>query len=123
MDWLQTTRPKDVVADVRHYRAVLRFTEVPALVILEIITIAGLVEDYLEERAGKPIRWLIEGRVSDVSLEIVARHPGQRVAVIAHASVISAALSWSLPEKRWWWGRTTISNCSLTRFRVEGTRA
>jgi broad specificity phosphatase PhoE len=58
-----------------------------------------------------------------VLLDIVARHPNQRVAVIAHAGVISAALSWYLPEKRWRWWRTTVSNCSLTRFRVEGNRA
>jgi broad specificity phosphatase PhoE len=58
-----------------------------------------------------------------VLLDIVARHPNQRVAVIAHAGVISAALSWYLPEKRWLWWRTTSSNCSLTRFRVEGNRA
>jgi broad specificity phosphatase PhoE len=37
--------------------------------------------------------------------------------------VISAALSWYLPEKRWRWWRTTVSNCSLTRFKVEGNRA
>jgi broad specificity phosphatase PhoE len=53
----------------------------------------------------------------------VAKHPGQRVAVIAHSGVISAALSWYLPEKRWRWWRTTVGNCSLTRFKVEGNRA
>jgi broad specificity phosphatase PhoE len=58
-----------------------------------------------------------------VLLDIVVRHPNQCVAVIAHAGVISAALSWYLPEKRWRWWRTTVSNCSLTRFRVEGSRA
>jgi broad specificity phosphatase PhoE len=56
-------------------------------------------------------------------LDILAKHPNQRVAVIAHAGVISAALSWYLPEKRWRWWRTTVSNCSITRFRVEGKRA
>ena len=101
----------------------LRLSEVPALVILEILSIADPVEDYLDARAGGPIRWPIEGRVSAVLLDIMARHPYQRVAVIAHAGVISAALSWYLPEKRWRWWRTTVSNCSLTRFRVEGNRA
>jgi broad specificity phosphatase PhoE len=100
----------------------VRFTELPALVILEILSITDLVDDYLDARAGGPIRWPIEGRVSAVLLEIVARHPDQRVAVIAHAGVISAALSWYLPEKRWRWWRTTVSNCSITRFRVEGKR-
>ena len=100
----------------------LRAIELPALVILEILSIADLLEDYLDAHAGGPIRWPIEGRVSTVLLDIVARHPNQRVAVVAHAGVISAALSWYLPERRWHWWRTTVSNCSLTRFRVEGTR-
>ena len=43
--------------------------------------------------------------------------------MVAHAGVISAALSWYLPEKRWRWWRTTVSNCSLTRFKVEGNWA
>ncbi len=101
----------------------VRFTELPALMLLEILSITDLVEDYLDAHAGGPIRWPIEGRVSAVLLDIVSRHPNQRVAVVAHAGVISAALSWYLPEKRWHWWRTTVSNCSLTRFRVEGNRA
>ena len=100
----------------------VRFTELPALMFLEILSITDLVEDYLDARAGRPIRWPIEGRVSAVLLDIVARHPNQRVAVIAHAGVISAALSWYLPEKRWRWWRTTVSNCSITRFKVESNR-
>lgn len=100
----------------------LRFTELPALMFLEILSIADPVEDYLDAHAGRPIRWPIEGRVSAVLLDIVAKHPNQRVAVIAHAGVISAALSWYLPERRWRWWRTTVSNCSITRFKVEGTR-
>ena len=101
----------------------VRAIELPALMFLEILSITDIVEDYLDARAGYPIRWPIEGRVSAVLLDIVSRHPDQRVAVIAHAGVISAALSWYLPEKRWRWWRTTVSNCSLTRFRVEGNRA
>ncbi len=99
------------------------FLELPALVILELLSITDPVEDYLDARAGVSIQWPIEGRVSAVLLDILARHPNQRVAVVAHAGVISAALSWYLPEKRWQWWRTTVSNCSITRFRVEGTRA
>jgi len=100
----------------------VRFTELPALMLLEILSIADLVEDYLDARAGRSIRWPIEGRVSAVLLDIVSRHPDQRVAVVVHAGVISAALSWYLPEKRWRWWRTTVSNCSITRFKVEGNR-
>ncbi len=98
----------------------VRLHELPALVILEILSIADPVEDYLDARAGGPIRWPIEGRVSAVLLDILAKHPDQRVAVVAHAGVISAALSWYLPERRWRWWRTTVSNCSLTRFKVDG---
>jgi probable phosphoglycerate mutase len=98
----------------------VRSFELPVLMILEILSIFDPVEDYLDAHAGVPIRWPIEGRVSTVILEILARHPNQRVALIAHAGVISAALSWYLPEKRWRWWRTTVSNCSITKFRVEG---
>jgi len=101
----------------------LRLPELPALAVFEILSIFDPIEDYLDARAGGPIRWPIEGRVSKVLLDIVAKHPDQRVAVIAHSGVISAALSWYLPEKRWRWWRTTVSNCSLTRFKVEGNRA
>ncbi len=101
----------------------VRWLELPAFVILEILSITDPVEDYLDARAGIPIRWPIEGRVSAVLLDIVARHPNQRVAVVAHAGVVSATLSWYLPEKRWRWWRSTVSNCSLTRFRVEGNQA
>ncbi|MHB8776313.1 MAG: histidine phosphatase family protein [Anaerolineales bacterium] len=99
------------------------FLELPALVLLEILSIADPVEDYLDARVGLSIRWPIVGRVSAVLIDIVAKHPDQRVAVVAHAGVISAALSWYLPEKRWRWWRMTVSNCSLTRFKVEGNRA
>jgi broad specificity phosphatase PhoE len=101
----------------------IRFAEVPALVILEILSIADPVEDYLDAHAGKSIWWPIEGRVSAVLLELLSKHPGQRVAVVAHAGVISAVLSWYLPARRWHWWRTTVSNCSLTRLKVDGTRA
>jgi len=101
----------------------VRLIESLALVILEFFSITDPVEDYLDARAGSPIRWPIEGRVSAVLLDILSRHPNQRVAVIAHAGVISAALSWYLPKYRSRWWRTTVSNCSLTSFRVEGNRA
>jgi broad specificity phosphatase PhoE len=108
------------IAELRPGVQEVRFHEMPALVVLEILSVFDPIEDYLDARAGGPIRWPIEGRVSTVLLEIVARHPNQRVAVIAHSGVISAALSWYLPEKRWRWWRTTVSNCSITRFKVDG---
>lgn len=110
-------------AELRSGIQEVRLRELPALVLLELLSITDLVEDYLDARAGVPIRWPIEGRVAKVLLEIVTRHPNQRVGVVAHAGVISAALSWYLPEKRWRWWRTTVANCSLTRFKVEGKKA
>jgi 2,3-bisphosphoglycerate-dependent phosphoglycerate mutase len=110
-------------AELRDGLQEVRMLELPALVILEILSIADPIEDYLDARVGIPIRWPIEGRVSAVLLEILARHPDQRVAVVAHAGVVSAALSWYLPERRWHWWRTTVSNCSFTRFKVDGAHA
>jgi len=109
-------------AELRSGVQEVRLRELPALVILEILSIADPVEDYLDARVGRSIRWPIEGRVAGVLLDIIDRHPNQRVAVIAHAGVISAVLSWYLPEKRWRWWRMIVSNCSLTRFSVEGNR-
>jgi hypothetical protein len=42
--------------------------------------------------------------------------------ILIRHGVISAALSWFLPEQRWKWWRKTVSNCSMTRFSVEGSR-
>jgi broad specificity phosphatase PhoE len=101
----------------------VRFFEVPALVFLELLSITDFVEDYLDARVGMPIRWPVEKRVSKVLLDILKKHTGERIAVVAHAGVISATLSWYLPEKRWRWWRTTVSNCSITRFKIEGNKA
>jgi 2,3-bisphosphoglycerate-dependent phosphoglycerate mutase len=101
----------------------LRLIELPALAIFEIMSILDPVEDYLDDHAGRPIHWPIAGRVSKVLLDLIAKHPDQRVAVISHSGVISAALSWYLPEQRWRWWRTTVGNCSITRFKVDGNRA
>lgn len=101
----------------------VRIFEVPALVFLELLSITDLVEDYLDARVGIPIRWPVEKRVSRVLLDILKKHTNERIAVVAHAGVISATLSWYLPEKRWRWWRTTVSNCSITRFKIEGNKA
>jgi len=95
--------------------------EVPALAILESLSILDFVEDYLDAHAGKAIRWPIEGRVSKALMEIVEAHPNQRIVVVAHSGVISSILAWVFPEQRLKWWLTTVSNCSLTRFRVDGS--
>ncbi len=66
----------------------LRLRELPALVILEILSITDPVEDYLDSRAGLSIRWPIERRVSAVLLDIVARHPDQGVALFTQHRVV-----------------------------------
>jgi len=96
--------------------------EIPALGLYEIASIFDPVEDYLDDRAGKPIRWPIQGRVSKSMLEIIAAHPDQRVVVVAHSGVISSVLAWYFPEERGEWWLTTVRNCSLTRLAVDGAQ-
>lgn len=96
--------------------------EVPSLAAYEFASIIDPVEDYLDDRAGKPIRWPLEGRVSQSILEIIAAHPNQRVAVVAHSGVISAILAWYFPEERGEWWLTTVRNCSITRLAVDGAQ-
>jgi broad specificity phosphatase PhoE len=97
--------------------------EIPALGLYEFASIFDPVEDYLDDQAGKPIRWPIEGRISKSVLEIVSAHPDQRVVVVAHSGVVSAVLAWYFPEERGEWWLTTVRNCSLTRLAVEETQA
>jgi broad specificity phosphatase PhoE len=94
--------------------------EIPALGLYEIASIFDPVEDYLDDRAGKPILWPIQGRVSKSVMEIIAAHPDQRVVVVAHSGVISSILAWYFPEERGEWWLTTVRNCSLTRLAVDG---
>ncbi len=96
--------------------------EIPALGLYELASIFDPVEDYLDDRAGKPIRWPIEGRVAKSMLEMIAAHSNQRVVVVAHSGVISSVLAWYFPEERGEWWLTTVRNCSLTRLAVNGTK-
>ena len=110
-------------AIVRHGLREVEGLEVPALVLYECASIADPVEDYLDDRAGKAIRWPVEGRVSRSLLKIVGAHPDQRVVVVAHAGVISSTLAWYFPEERGEWWLTIVRNCSLTRLAVDGAHA
>lgn len=96
--------------------------EVPALALYEFASIIDPVEDYLDAQAGKTIRWPIQGRVSKSLLGIIAAHPNQCAAVVAHSGVISSILAWYFPEERGEWWLTTVSNCSLTRLSVDKTQ-
>ena len=96
--------------------------EVPALAVLEALSIFDFVEDYLDAHAGKPIRWPIQGRVSKAVMEMVEAHPNQRIVAVAHAGTISSVLAWAFPEQRLKWWLTLVGNCSLTRLRVDGAQ-
>lgn len=97
--------------------------EIPKLAAYEAASLADPVEDYLDDNAGKTIRWPLEGRVSAAILEIIAAHPNQRALIVAHSGVISSVLAWYFPEDRGEWWLTTVHNCSLTRLSVDGAQA
>jgi broad specificity phosphatase PhoE len=101
----------------------MELLELPSLVLLEVLSVLRPVQKYLEDRVGRPMRWPLEGRVSKVLAALVARHPDQRVAVVAHNGVISSALAWFFPQQRLHWWMTRVDNCSLTRLQVDGARA
>jgi broad specificity phosphatase PhoE len=91
------------------------------IVLLESLARTGLFRGYLHTNAGKPLRWPIIGRVSTVLTDVIGRHPGQSIALVAHGGVISGTLAWYLPDQRRRWWRVTVDNCSLTRLKVNGT--
>ena len=67
-------------------------------------------------------------RVREFHEEVVARHPGQRVAVICHAGTIDAAIRWSLdmaPRSPWQHEFEELRNASITEieFWPEGRMA
>jgi Histidine phosphatase superfamily (branch 1) len=92
--------------------------EVPALALFEIASVFDLVEDYLDDKAGKLIHWPVQGRVSRSLLEIIDAHPNQRIVVVVHTGVVSSVLAWYFPEKRIKYWLHTVSNCSLTRLAI-----
>jgi len=99
------------------------WTELPALALFETFAALDPADAYLQAHVGKPLRWPLEGRVSQALAGIVAGHPGGRVVVVAHSGVICAALVWYFPRQRLHWWMTRVGNCSLTRLQVDGTRA
>src|SRR5258706_15688805 len=55
-------------------------------------------------------------------MQMVEAHPNQRIVAVAHAGTISSVLAWAFPEQRLKWWLTLVSNCSLTRVRVDGSQ-
>jgi alpha-ribazole phosphatase len=56
--------------------------------------------------------------VGDTLEEIIASHPGEAVAVVAHGGTIRAGLAYLLPDTMGdWWGYP-LENASLTHVRV-----
>lgn len=101
----------------------LEGTEVPTLVLFEFLARIGWFGGYLYQNSGKPLKWPIIGRVSTVLTELLKKHDGGRIAVVTHSGVISSVLAWYYPKRRRRWWLYTVDNCSLTWFRIEGTRA
>ena len=67
-------------------------------------------------------------RVREFHEEVVARHPGQRIALICHEGTIQAALQWSLgmdPRSPWQHEFNELRNASITEieFWPEGRMA
>lgn len=101
----------------------LEGAEVPLLVLWEFLAYLGWFGKYLYDNSGKPLTWPIMGRVSNVVSELVKKHAGGRFAIVTHSGVISSVLAWYFPNKRRRWWTYTVDNCSLTRMKIEGTRA
>jgi broad specificity phosphatase PhoE len=62
-------------------------------------------------------------RVGEAMEEIVARHPDQKVAVVAHGGSLRAGLVHYLPAEFSQWWTYELGNCSLTRLEVRDGRA
>lgn len=97
--------------------------EFPALVLLESLAHLGALQGYLRANVGRLISWPIVGRVSTVLTQLASDHPDQTVAIVTHGEVVSGVLIWYRPQERRRLWRETVDNCSLTRVKVEGTRA
>ncbi len=111
------------VPTVRNGIQELEGTEVPQLVLFEFLSHTGFFGHYLYDHIGKQLTWPIIGRVSTVLTDLVPKYDGKRLAVVTHSGVISSVLSWYFPGKRRRWWMYTVDNCSLTRLRVDGTKA
>lgn len=99
------------------------FIELPSLILLESMARLGLFQEYFRKNVGKPLRWPIVGRVSQVLGRLIADHPEETIAVVTHGGVISGVLAWYMPKQRRRWWRDTVDNCSLTRLKVVGKAA
>ncbi len=114
------------IAHVPHTRPGVRELEgieVPVLVMFEFLARLGWFGHYLYENSGKPLKWPIAGRVSNVVTEVVKRHEGGKVAIVTHSGVISSILAWYFPQNRRRYWVYVVDNCSLTRLRINGAKA
>jgi broad specificity phosphatase PhoE len=115
----QINETPTVEPDIRE----MEILEAPVLALFEALSVLDPIEDYLVAHAGKALWWPLQGRVSKVLTDVVAEHPNQCVAVVAHSGVISSVLAWFFPDQRLHWWLTQVGNCSLTRLRVNEGRA
>ncbi|HZQ06067.1 MAG TPA: histidine phosphatase family protein [Anaerolineae bacterium] len=101
----------------------LEGTEVPLLVLFEFLSHVGYFGKYLYDNVGKPMKWPIIGRVSQVITELAQKHDGGKFAIVTHSGVISSVLAWYFPQKRRRWWVYVVDNCSLTRLKIDGSKA
>lgn len=111
------------VATTRQNIHEMEYREIPATLAAELLARTGLLNMYFQNHVGKAMRYPMIGRVTSGMLEILAEHTTGRVGLVVHGGVISAILSWYLPQERRRWWRDTVGNCSITRLQVTEGRA
>lgn len=111
------------IPDIKPGIQELEGIEVPLLVLFEFLARVGWFGGYLYNNVGKPLKWPIAGRVSTVISDLLKKHEGGKIAVVTHSGVISSVLAWYFPQKRRQYWVYVVDNCSLTRLRINGTRA
>jgi broad specificity phosphatase PhoE len=59
-------------------------------------------------------------RAKDVFADIVARHPGEHVIVVAHGGILGIALAHYMTGNSERWRDYVLANCSISRLAVQG---
>lgn len=59
-------------------------------------------------------------RAKDVFADIVARHPGEHVIVVAHGGILGIAIAYYMTGSSERWRDYVLANCSISRLTVQG---
>lgn len=59
-------------------------------------------------------------RARDVFADIVARHPGEHVIVVAHGGILGIAIAYYMTGSSERWRDYVLANCSISRLTVQG---